>query len=290
MVRRPLLAALACAAAVSPAGAQTRLLRQPTISATQVAFAYANNIWVTAATAATPAGSPASRARRRTPISRPTGAGSRSAASTAATATSTSCRSKGASPSGSPTHPDDEVVQGWTPDGKSVVFASSRHRANNGDELLDRSADGDAPAPCPCRAPSRAISPDGKRFAYRMTNSWDREWRNYRGGQNRAIWILDLASHEIESPPWTDSKDIDPVWIGDTVFFLSDRDGCTNIWSYDTRSKELDAGHPLQRLRHQVARGRRRHGRVRAGRPSHQLDPATGAQPVDITARGTFRG
>ena len=82
------------------------------------------------------------------------------------------------------------------------------------------------------------ISPDGTRIAYRMNNSWDEERRNYRGGQNRPIWIVDLKTYDLASPPWTDSKDIDPVWVGDTVYFISDRDGVANVWSYDTKTQE----------------------------------------------------
>ncbi|MGE0866069.1 MAG: PDZ domain-containing protein, partial [Vicinamibacterales bacterium] len=69
--------------------------------------------------------------------------------------------------------------------------------------------------------------------------SWDEERRNYRGGQNRPVWIDDLKTYDLVSPPWTDSKDVDPVWLGDTVYFISDRDGMANVWSYDTSSKTL---------------------------------------------------
>ena len=69
------------------------------------------------------------------------------------------------------------------------------------------------------------ISADGSHIAYRMNSSWDEERRNYRGGQNRPIWIVDLKTYDLVSPPWTDSKDVDPVWFGDTVYFISDRDG-----------------------------------------------------------------
>jgi tricorn protease len=72
-----------------------------------------------------------------------------------------------------------------------------------------------------------------------MNNSCDDERRNYRGGQNRAIWILDLASYNVDTPPWTDSKEMDPAWVGDVVYFLSDRDGVSNVWSYDTKTKKL---------------------------------------------------
>ena len=73
------------------------------------------------------------------------------------------------------------------------------------------------PLPLP-RAYQGKISPDGTHIAYRMNNSWDEERRNYRGGQNRPIWIVDLKTYDLVSPPWTDSKDMDPVWIGDTVY------------------------------------------------------------------------
>jgi tricorn protease len=72
-----------------------------------------------------------------------------------------------------------------------------------------------------------------------MNNSWDDERRNYRGGQNRPVWIVDLKTYDLVSPPWTDSKDIDPVWVGDTVYFISDRDGVANVWSFQASTKKL---------------------------------------------------
>ena len=94
------------------------------------------------------------------------------------------------------------------------------------------------PMPLP-RGYQGKISPDGRRIAYRMNTSWDEERRNYRGGQNRPVWIVDLKTFDLVSPPWTDSKDVDPAWLGDTVYFISDRDGIANVWSYDTTTKAL---------------------------------------------------
>src|SRR4029453_6123999 len=69
------------------------------------------------------------------------------------------------------------------------------------------------------RAYQGKISADGSHIAYRLNNSWDEERRNYRGGQNRPIWIVDTKAYDLVTPPWTDSKDIDPVWGGDSVSF-----------------------------------------------------------------------
>ena len=182
----------------------------------------------------------ASRARRRTRSSRPTASRSRSAASTPATSTSTSSPPRAASRKRLTWHPGADIVQGWTPDGKSVVFASAARRtrraARRASGPFRSKAASRQPMPLP-RAYQGKISPDGTHIAYRMNNSWDEERRNYRGGQNRPIWIVDLKTFDLVSPPWTDSKDMDPVWVGDAVYFLSDRDGVSNVWAYDTKRR-----------------------------------------------------
>jgi tricorn protease len=73
-----------------------------------------------------------------------------------------------------------------------------------------------------------------------MIEPWESEWRNYRGGQNNPIRIIDLASHEVEKLPWENSHDMDPVWVGGTVYFLSDRDYAMNVWSYELATKKLE--------------------------------------------------
>jgi tricorn protease len=134
------------------------------------------------------------------------------------------------------------VVQGWTPDGASIVFTSPRAAAPAGTAQtfwrVARAGGMPEPIGIP-RGNQGTYSPDGKQFAYRLTTSWDEGWRNYRGGQNRPIWITTVGTWEVESPPWTDSKDIEPVWVGETVYFLSDRDWLMNVWAYDTRTKQL---------------------------------------------------
>ncbi|MHA0111878.1 hypothetical protein ACXYUI_33120, partial [Klebsiella pneumoniae] len=67
---------------------------------------------------------------------------------------------------------------------------------------------------------------------------WDVEWRAYRGGQNTPLIILDLATQAETLLPNNRTIDIQPLWIGDNIYFLSDRDGgVANIWSYNTNTK-----------------------------------------------------
>src|SRR5579863_1815033 len=139
-------------------------------------------------------------------------------------------------------HPGPDLVQGWTPDGKSVLFSSTRATwaPSAAPRFWTVPAEGGVETPLPLpRGYQGKISPDGNYIAYRMNNSWDEERRNYRGGQNRPIWIADLKTYDVVTPPWTDSKDMDPTWIGDTVYFISDRDGVANVWSFDYKTKKL---------------------------------------------------
>jgi tricorn protease len=227
------------------AGAQTdatRMLRSPTVSAAQVAFAYANNIWVVERTGG--------RARRLTsfqgqttnPKFSPDGRTIAFSGDYGGNTDVYLVPAEGGEPTRLTWHPGPDQVQGWTPDGSSVLFASSRATAapNATPRFWTVPAAGGPESPLPLpRGFQGKISADGRRIAYRMNTSWDEERRNYRGGQNRPVWIADLQTFDLVSPPWTDSKDVDPVWLGDTVYFISDRDGVGNVWSYDTVTKAL---------------------------------------------------
>ncbi|HTX34953.1 MAG TPA: PDZ domain-containing protein, partial [Bryobacteraceae bacterium] len=229
-------------AADGSAGGSTRLLRAPTVSATQIAFVYAENLWTV--------GRSGGIARRLTsfpglttnPHFSPDGKWIAFSAEYAGNVDVYVVPSEGGEPKRLTWHPGADTVEGWTPDGKSVVFASSRATAapSAAPRFWTVPAEGGVEEPMALpRAYQGKISPDGTRIAYRMNNSWDEERRNYRGGQNRPIWIVDLKTYALTTPPWTDSKDMDPVWIGDTVYFISDRDSVANIWSYETKSKKL---------------------------------------------------
>ena len=189
-------------------------------------------------------------------------------------------------------HPGGDIVQGWTPDGKSILFSSSRATwaPSGSPRFWTVPVEGGVEEPMILpRGYQGKISADGTKIAYRMNNSWDEERRNYRGGQNRPVWIVDLKTYDLVSPPWTDSKDIDPVWAGDSVYFLSDRDGIMNVWSYrhqiqtlaqatkftDFDVKALDSGGGTIVFE-------------QAGYV-HELDPKSGKEHVvNITATGDF--
>jgi len=223
-------------------GVPTRLLRSPTVSATQIAFAYANNIWIVER-----AGGAARRltsfpGETANPHFSPDGKTIAFSGEYAGNVDVYIVPAEGGDPRRLTWHPSPDLVQGWMPGGKSIVFSTSRATwaPSGAPRFWTVPVEGGVEQPMPLpRAYQGKISDDGTHVAYRMNNSWDEERRNYRGGQNRPIWIVDLKTYDLISPPWTDSKDVDPVWLGDTVYFLSDRDGVMNVWSFDTRAKKL---------------------------------------------------
>jgi len=223
-------------------GEPTRLLRTPTVSATQIAFAYANNIWIVERAGGVARRLTSFQGQTTNPHFSPDGKWIAFSAEYAGNTDVYVVPSTGGEPKRLTWHPGNDSVQGWTHDGKSVMFSSSRATwaPSGAPRFWTVPAEGGVEEPMALpRGYQGKISPDGTRIAYRMNNSWDEERRNYRGGQNRPIWIVDLKSHDLVSPPWTDSKDVDPVWVGEAVYFISDRDGVANVWAYEAKTKKL---------------------------------------------------
>jgi len=227
---------------LSAAPEGTRLLRSPTVSATRIAFAYANNIWSVERAGGAARRLTSFQGLTTNPKFSPDGKWIAFSGQYAGNTDVYVMPAEGGEPRRLTWHPGADDVQGWTPDSRSIVFASSRATwaPSGAPRFWTVPVEGGVEAPMALpRAYQGKISPDGTHVAYRMNNSWDEERRNYRGGQNRPIWIVDLKTFDLVTPPWTTSKDVDPVWVGDVVYFLSDRDGVMNVWSFDTKSRKL---------------------------------------------------
>src|SRR5260370_1014427 len=89
------------------------------------------------------------------------------------------------------------------------------------------------------RALDGAYSPDGSELAYVPNLQWQRAWKRYRGGQTTPVYIVRLSGLVLQKAPRENSNDSSPVGVGDTVYFLSDRNGPVTIFSYDTTNKQV---------------------------------------------------
>lgn len=130
----------------------------------------------------------------------------------------------------------DHQVVGWTPDGSSVVFRA----AGDADGVLSRTAlytvslKGGLPKklPMPTAGPG-SFSPDGKRLAYTPMFRDFRHWKRYEGGWAQELYIFDLATKQQKKVASSKRTERDPMWIGDKVYFASDRDGKLNLYAVD---------------------------------------------------------
>jgi tricorn protease len=145
-------------------------------------------------------------------------------------------------------HPDADRVVGWTPDGKRILFRSNRLSFSRYNQLYTVSPDGGLPEVLPLpMAAFGAYSPDGRHMVYAPVDGGQFAtgftnfvaWKRYRGGEASYLWTVNLADLSTEKLPRTDSNDIYPMWIGDKIYFLSDRNGRMTLFSYDPKSKAV---------------------------------------------------
>ncbi|MFO0907838.1 MAG: PDZ domain-containing protein [Isosphaeraceae bacterium] len=175
-------------------------------------------------------------------------------------------------------HPGDDLVRGFTPDGR-VLFASQRgvFTARFSQLFTVAPTGGAAHAERLPSADRGAVSPDGRFLAYTPLGERFRQWKNYRGGTATRIWIVDRETLEFEIIPQPDGRcnDTYPMWVGETVYFLSDRDGEFNLYAFDRKSKA--STRLTQHDDHPIEAASAGEGMVvyeRAGR-LHRFDPAS---------------
>ena len=140
-------------------------------------------------------------------------------------------------------HPAPDRVSGWTPDGKRILISSNRESYANFTRLFTISADGnELPEQIPLPTGQRgSLSADSQFIAYEPLTQWQGDWKRQAGGQTQPILIAKLADSTIEKVPRENSNDKCPMWIGDKVYFLSDRNkGLVSLFSYDVRSKKVE--------------------------------------------------
>ncbi len=138
-------------------------------------------------------------------------------------------------------HPADEFVLGWTPDGRKILFSSwggsFRHFE---DQLYTVPVEGGFPTKLPIPIGEEAsFSPDGNHLAYVPHIQWQAAWKRYHGGQTTPIWIADLKDSSVVKIPRDNSNDHYPMFVGEKIYFLSDRNGPVSLFTYDTNSKEV---------------------------------------------------
>ena len=138
----------------------------------------------------------------------------------------------------------NNVVMGWTPDGKSVLFRSRMRSFNDFiGQLYTVSADGGMPEELPLpRGGFASYSADGKQLAYNRIFREFRTWKRYRGGMADDVWLYDFATKKTEQLTDDPGQDIFPMFVGGKVYFLSDRgkEQRFNLYSVEPGTKKIE--------------------------------------------------
>lgn len=176
----------------------------------------------------------------------------------------------------------DNQVYGWTPDGSRILFRSYFDGfALAQPRLFTVAKEGGLPEalPMPISGVGR-FSPDGKQLVYSPLFRDFRTWDRYQGGWAADLYILDFASGQARNITNHPRTDRDPIWVGDRIYFVSDRDDVLNLYRYD-----LSSGQTTQLTKHRDFDARWASG-DRAGHIVYELG---GALRVFDTASGEDR-
>ncbi len=280
------------AGAVEPHGG---MLRYPDVSATQIVFRYANDLWLVPREGgeAIPLSSPPGG--ESFPRFSPDGKTVAFIADYDGNYDLYTLPVSGGVPFRVTHHPTQEILTDWTQDGRLIFFCFGMGKYPRASELFTVSAKGGLPEkiPVPYGANAR-FSPDGKWLAYTPHSRDHRTWKRYRGGMATDIWLFNLADKTSKKiTDWT-GTDTQPMWHGDKIYYLSDAgpEHKLNIWVYDmstesnrqvTKLKEYDAKWPS------IGPGPNGQGEVifQYGPDLYLLDLATEkAAPVKVTIPG----
>lgn len=219
----------------------TRLLRQPSVSADHIAFVYGGDIWTCQYDGSDVRRITSTPAVESVPHWSPDGQWLAFSSNRGGTTAVYIVSKEGGDPKRLTWHPAAAQVRGWTPDGKSVLYASWRGAAPVPyNKLWTISVDG-GPATLVSKqwGFDGSYSPDGKLMVLDRMSRWDGEWRNYRGGQNTPLIVLNLDDNSEQLLPHDKTTDIQPTWHKGEVYFLSDRDWTMNVWAYAPKTGEL---------------------------------------------------
>ena len=221
----------------------TRLLSQPAISDSKIAFIYAEDLWVANKNGSNPKRLTVDEGIEQNPIFSPDGKTIAFSAEYDGNTDVFIVPTEGGIPKRLTWHPYPDFVRDFTPDGRKVLFLSQRDVFTNRYGRLFKVdiEDGNVE---PLKIPNANwadYNQDGSFIAYTPISDRFEQWKNYRGGTATRIWIYDTKTYEVSEIPKPEegSNDSNPHWLNNKVFFRSDRDGEFNIYSYDPLSKEV---------------------------------------------------
>ena len=237
-------AALALAsAAATAADTDTRLLRFADVSRTHIVFVYAGDLYLVGRDGGTAQRLTAHEGLELYPKFSPDGAWIAFSAEYSGTRQVHVMPTAGGTPRQLTYYSDvgplpvrggtDYRVLDWTPDGKHVLVRANRvpfDERGGRPYLVPVDGGIETPLAIP-ESGAGSLSPDGTEFAYTPIDRDFRSWKRYRGGRAQDVWVYDLARNASRRLTDFGGSDHQPAWVGDTIYFASDRTPTLNLYA-----------------------------------------------------------
>jgi len=233
------------AAQDAPRAIDARLMRYPDVSATQIAFVYAGDIWVVPKEGGVATRLSSPRGEESMPRFSPDGTQIAFSGNYDGNLDLYVMPTAGGVPRRITHHGSPDRLVDWFPDGKRLLFATSmtsyKDRFN---QLYQVDVEGGLPEKLPMPyGEFGSVKDDGKTLAYMPISISFSTWKRYRGGMAPDIWIFNLETYESKNLTRSGADDSMPMWHGDNLYFLSDRDGAkrANLWVWNSKTDKFKA-------------------------------------------------
>jgi tricorn protease len=213
------------------------VVREPTISKTKIVFQFAGDLWSVPRAGGQATRLTSSIGREFRPRFSPDGSQIAFTGQYDGNSDVYVIPAGGGIPKRLTAHPAEDFVNGWSADGKSVLFTSQMNTATSYLQLYSVSVEGGFPKQLPFPAVEYAsMNPAGTHIAYVPNPKWQQAWKRYRGGQTTSIWLGNLSNSKTKELPFLNTNDSYPMWIGDSIYYLSDPKGPVGLFKHDTKS------------------------------------------------------
>jgi len=234
---------IATSASVVAQADKVTLYRQPTMNRTDIVFVYAGDLWKVPRAGGSAVRLTSNIGTESSPVFSPDGNWIAFTGEYDGNVDTYVIPAEGGEPKRITYHPGADQAIGWTPDGKRVMFLSARGTGMPVPKIYTMPVTGEGlptELPFPMAGGGASFSPDGSRLAYMPLAPAFLQWKKYRGGRTTKIWVGNLSDSAVEEVPRQNSNDIAPMWIGNKIYFISDRNGRNfTLYSYDTASKKV---------------------------------------------------
>ncbi|MBD0776484.1 PD40 domain-containing protein [Maribacter sp. ANRC-HE7] len=237
----PLLLLLFCLIESTNAQISAQLLQHPDVSKTHITFIYGDDVWIVPKSGGVAHQLSSPEGAESYPRFSPDGSMVAFTANYHGNSDVYLIDIHGGIPKRLTFHGQFDRVLGWTPNGDSILFASSRESGRQRyNQFYTVSRHGGSPKKLPIPYGEFAsFSPDGQKVAYTDRSRVNRNWKRYRGGTAPDISIFDLNTFSTENITNTDANDELPMWNGDIIYYMSDNgpNKRNNLWKYDLSTK-----------------------------------------------------